>query len=66
MATRTKTLPQPIAVPQSNTDAMRDIKAIGDLQRELARIDSDLNDQISALTAKPRPVLTVFASESSR
>ena len=55
MATRIKTLSQPIAVPQSKTDAMRDIKAIGDLQRELARIDADLNDQIAALTSKAAP-----------
>jgi phage host-nuclease inhibitor protein Gam len=55
MATRIKTLSQPIAVPQSKTDAMRDIKAIGDLQRELNRIEADINDDIAALTNKAAP-----------
>ena len=55
MATRIKTLSQPIAVPQSKTDAMRDIRAIGDLQRDLARIDADVNDQIAVITSKAAP-----------
>lgn len=55
MATRIKTLSQPIAVPQSKTDAMRDIKAIGDLQRELNRIEADINDEIATLTNKAAP-----------
>lgn len=55
MATRIKTPSRPIAVPQSKTDAMRDIKAIGDLQRDLARIDADLNDQVAVLTKAAAP-----------
>lgn len=43
------------AVPQSKADAMRDIKAIGDLQRELGRIEADINDQIAAITNKAAP-----------
>lgn len=42
-------------VPQSKADAIRDIKAIGDLQRELGRIEADINDQIAALTNKAAP-----------
>lgn len=55
MVTRIKTLSQPVAVPQSKTDAMRDIKAIGDLQRELNRIEADINDEIATLTNKAAP-----------
>jgi phage host-nuclease inhibitor protein Gam len=42
-------------VPQSKADAMRDIKIIGDLQRELARTEADINDQIAAITNKAAP-----------
>lgn len=55
MATRLKAPSRPIAVPQSKTDCMRDIKAIGDLQRDLARISADVNDEIAALTNKAAP-----------
>jgi len=41
--------------PQSKNDAMRDIKSIGDLQRDLLRIDADLNDQIATLTKAVAP-----------
>lgn len=40
---------------QSKADAMRDIKTIGDLQRELGRIEADINDQIAELTKKAAP-----------
>lgn len=40
---------------QSKADAMRDIKAIGDLQRDLARIEADMNDQIADIAKKAAP-----------
>lgn len=47
-------------VPQSKADAMRDIKAIGDVQRELGRIEADINDQIAAITNKAAPKIEVL------
>lgn len=54
MATRIKAA-SAVQVPQSKADAMRDIKTIGDLQRELGRIESDINDQIAEATKKAAP-----------
>lgn len=54
MATRIKTAASG-NIPQSKADAMRDIKAIGDLQRELGRVEADVNDQIAAITNKVAP-----------
>lgn len=54
MATRIKTAASG-NTPQSKADAIRDIKAIGDLQRELGRIEANINDQIATLTNKAAP-----------
>lgn len=54
MATRIKA-PSTVQVPQSKADCANDIRAIGDLQRDLARIEASLNDQIAEITAKAAP-----------
>lgn len=54
MATRIKST-STVQACQSKADAMRDIKTIGDLQRELGRIEADINDQIADLTKKAAP-----------
>jgi phage host-nuclease inhibitor protein Gam len=54
MATRLKT-PSTVLVPQSKADAARDIKAIGDLQRDLGRMEATINDQIASITAQAAP-----------
>lgn len=54
MATRIKST-STVQACQSKADAMRDIKAIGDLQRELGRIEADINDQIADITKKAAP-----------
>lgn len=54
MATRIKA-PSTIQVPQSKADVANDIKAIGDLQRQLGRIEATVNDQIAEITAKAAP-----------
>lgn len=54
MATRIKST-STVQACQSKADAMRDIKTIGDLQRELGRIEADINDQIAELTKKAAP-----------
>ncbi len=46
-----------VQAPQSKTDVMRDIKSIGDLQREIKRIDTEVNDQIATLTKSVAPRL---------
>lgn len=40
------------SVPQSKEEVARDIKALGDVQRELARATAAMNDQIGAITAQ--------------
>lgn len=54
MATRIKST-STVQACQSKADAMRDIKTIGDLQRDLGRIEADINDQIADLTNKAAP-----------
>ena len=54
MATRIKAAASG-TIPQSKADAMRDIKAIGDLQRELGRIEAGINDQIAVITNQAAP-----------
>lgn len=40
-----------IAVPQNNGEAAADIRQIGDLQRQLARSQAEMNDAIAHITA---------------
>lgn len=54
MATRIKA-PSTVQSPQSKADVANDIKAIGDLQRQLGRIEATVNDQIAEITAKAAP-----------
>ena len=54
MATRIKA-PSTVQVPQSKADVANDIKAIGDLQRQLGRIEATINDQIAQITAQAAP-----------
>ena len=52
MATKTKRIKSAAALyaPQSKDDAMRDIRKIGDLQRETIRLESAMNDKIAEIT----------------
>lgn len=43
--------------PQTQTDCAADIKKLGDLQRELAREQADMNDEIAATTKRYQPRL---------
>ncbi|HHX9843970.1 TPA: host-nuclease inhibitor Gam family protein [Salmonella enterica subsp. enterica] len=44
-----------VLVPQSREAVMADIRLIGDLRREFVRLETELNDQIAALTAPVAP-----------
>lgn len=44
-------------VSQSRDDVARDIRAIGDLQRDMARESATMNDAIAAITAKHQPTI---------
>lgn len=57
MATKPKKIKAPaqIYAPQSQTDCAADIKMLGDLQREMARIEADMNDEIGATTKRFQP-----------
>ena len=48
-ATRVKATAQ-IYVPQTREDAAGDIKTIGDLNREVARLEAEMNDKIATIT----------------
>lgn len=43
--------------PQSKGDCQADIKKLGDLQRDLVRVQADLNDEIARLTKAATPRL---------
>ena len=55
--TRMKSTAVAVAVPQSRSMCADDIRRIGDLQREHARISGELNDRIAALTEAEAPRL---------
>ena len=50
-----KSSAQAIAVPQTKADVQRDIKALGDAQRELVRMETYINDELAKLTKALAP-----------
>lgn len=56
MATRLKSKAKAYA-PQTQTDCAADIKTLGDLQRQMARLQADMNDEIGATTKRYQPQL---------
>lgn len=50
-----KSSAQAIAVPQSKADVQRDIKALGDAQRELVRTETFINDELAKITKALAP-----------
>lgn len=55
-ATRLKTDAK-VYVPQTKDDACGDIRKIGDLQRQLLRKTTEMNDAIAAITQQYQPLL---------
>ncbi len=47
--TRVKSASVAVRIPQSHAQTTEFIKEIGDLQRDLARIEADMNDELSAV-----------------
>lgn len=62
MATRIKTKAQSYA-PQNRLDCQADIKKIGDLQREQARLAADMNDEIAKITKASAPHLDLLGEQ---
>lgn len=60
--TRLKTKAQ-IDVPQNNGEAAADIKMIGDLQRNLARMQAEMNDAIAHITQTYQPKLEALTKQ---
>lgn len=56
MATKIKAKAQAYA-PQTQNDCAADIKKLGDLQRDLLRLQADMNDEIAAATKRYQPKL---------
>lgn len=52
-----KSTAQAIAVPQSKADVQRDIKLLGDAQRALTRIETEINDKLAELTKARAPMI---------
>ncbi|WP_210403939.1 host-nuclease inhibitor Gam family protein, partial [Serratia sp. OPWLW2] len=59
MATKPKRIKSAAAVyvPQSKEDVIGDIKKIGDLQRELERTQTVMNDAIGEITERHAPAI---------
>lgn len=57
MATKKLKAKAQVFTPQTKTDCAADIKKIGDLQREAARLEADMNDEIGAATKRYQPQL---------
>ena len=62
MATKLKTKAQAVT-PQSKLDCQADIKKIGDLQREHARLAADMNDEIAKITKASAPHLDLLGEQ---
>ena len=60
--TRLKTKAQ-IAVPQNNGEAATDIRRIGDLQRNLARMQAEMNDAIAHVTGSYQAPLEAMTKQ---
>lgn len=60
MATKLKSKAQTYA-PQTQADCAADIKKLGDLQRDRARVGADMNDEIGAATKRYMPRLDALA-----
>ena len=63
MATKLKT--PTVVAPQSYAEAQSDIRKIGDLQREHARLLTHLNDKVAAMTEAAAPGLKTLAEQIS-
>jgi len=50
-------------VPQNKDEAAADIKHIGDLQREITRTQTEMNDSIAHITATYQPVLEALRKQ---
>lgn len=50
-------------VSQSRDDVARDIRAIGDLQRDMAREAATMNDAIAAITATHQPIIDAIKAK---
>jgi phage host-nuclease inhibitor protein Gam len=49
--------------PQTQRDCAADIKKLGDLQREFARMAADMNDEIGAITKRYQPKLEALQGQ---
>jgi bacteriophage Mu gam like protein len=54
-----------LEAPQSREETQSWIKALGDTQREHARLTHDLNDKIAELTDEAKPALNALAERSA-
>lgn len=46
---RTKVLTQPLAVPQSRPEAARAVARVGEIRRDMIRIEAEMNDRIAQI-----------------
>lgn len=67
MSTKPKRIKSAAAVyvPQSKEDVTCDIRKIGDLSRELARVETAMNDEIGAITDRYAPQMEALKQELS-
>lgn len=68
MATKPKRIKAAAAVyvPQTREDVTLDIRKIGDMQREAVRLETEMNDQIAAITEQYAPRLEELKTSLER
>lgn len=65
MSTKNKVKAKAAAyVPQSRDDCAADIRKLGDLNRQIARAQADMNDAIAAITAQHQPLLDTLQEQA--
>lgn len=66
MATKSKIKAAAASAPQTRDDCAAEIRAIGDLQRNITRQSADMNDAIAVITQRHQPELERLAAEVKR
>lgn len=66
MATKSKLKAAAAAAPQTRDECAAEISEIGNRQRAITRIQADMNDAISEITARHQPALDALGAEVKR
>lgn len=62
--TRIKSKANTTTVPQTRDDCAAQIRALGDLQRQIERLKADMGDQIATITSSFQPLIDALVEQS--